>query len=87
MTFYEERAGNAQTLVAPPKRHFVEKTNRPLENLFSKNNFQRRKMKTCKSPETRFPKVSRRSEPCSGGKRPFEVSNKKSKFASQRSKR
>ena len=33
-------------------------------------------MKTCKSPETRFPKVSRRSEPCSRGKRPFEVSKK-----------
>ena len=33
-------------------------------------------MKTCKSPETHFPKVSRRSEPCSGGKRPFDVSKK-----------
>ena len=31
-------------------------------------------MKTCKSLETRFPKVSRRSEPCSQGKRPFKVS-------------
>ena len=33
-------------------------------------------MKSCKSSETRFAKVSRRSEPCSGGKRPFEVSKK-----------
>ena len=29
------------------------------------------------SSETRFRKVSRRSEPCSRGKRPFEVSKKK----------
>ena len=34
------------------------------------------KMKSCKSSETRFAKVSRRSELCSGGKRPFEISNK-----------
>ena len=45
-----------------------------------KKKFQRRKMKHCKSPETRFAKVSRRSEPCSRGKRPFEVSKKKLKF-------
>ena len=38
--------------------------------------YQRQKMKICKSSETRFAKVSRRSEICSGGKRPFEVSNK-----------
>ena len=31
-------------------------------------------MKSCKSSETRFAKVSRRSEPCSRGKRPFKVS-------------
>ena len=33
-------------------------------------------MKNCKLSETRFAKVSRRSELCSGGKRPFEVSKK-----------
>ena len=33
-------------------------------------------MKSCKSSETRFAKVWRRSEPCSTGKRPFEVSKK-----------
>ena len=38
--------------------------------------FRRRKMKCSKSSETRFPKVSRRSEPSSRGKRPFEVSKK-----------
>ena len=34
----------------------------------------RRKMKCWGSPETRFPEVWNRSEPSSGGKRPFEVS-------------
>ena len=38
-------------------------------------------MKCCKSSETRFAKVSRRLEPCSGVKGPFEVSNKNLKFA------
>ena len=34
------------------------------------------KMKCCKSSETRFAKVSRRYQLCSGGKLPFEVSKK-----------
>ena len=42
------------------------------EKKLSKKKIRRRKMKSCKSSETRFAKVSRRSEPCSGGKRPFE---------------
>ena len=37
--------------------------------------FRRRKMKCRESSETRFPKVSRRTEPSSGGKRPFKVCN------------
>ena len=36
--------------------------------------FLRRKIKRWESSETRFPKFSRRSEACSGGKRPFKVS-------------
>ena len=32
-------------------------------------------MKCWESSETRFPKVSRRSEPSSGGKRPFKISD------------
>ena len=63
-------------IIAPPKRQFLEQKNWTLDKMFVQINFQRRKMKTCKSPETRFPKVSRRSEPCSGGKRPFQVSKK-----------
>ena len=43
--------------------------------------FQRRKMKSCKSSETRFAKVSRRSELCSRGKRPFEVSKFPGRFS------
>ena len=38
--------------------------------------FGRRKMKRRESSETRFGKVSRRSEPSSRGKRPFKVSQK-----------
>ena len=43
---------------------------------FFSNFFRRREMKSCKWSETHFPKVSRRSEFCSRGKRPFEASNK-----------
>ena len=39
----------------------------------SKFFFRRRKMKCRESSETRFGQVSRQSEPCSGGKRPFKV--------------
>ena len=35
--------------------------------------FSARKIIFAKSPETRFPKVSRQSEPSSGGKRPFKI--------------
>ena len=34
-------------------------------HIFSKKMFQRRKIKSCKSSQTRFAKVARRSEPCS----------------------
>ena len=51
-----------------------------LEKKSPKNDLGCRRMKCRKSSETRFPKVSRQSEPCSRGKRPIEVSKKKSKF-------
>ena len=35
--------------------------------------FRRQKIKCWESSETRFPKFSRRSEPCLRGKRPFKV--------------
>ena len=35
--------------------------------------FWRWKIESCKSSETRFPKVSRQSEPSSGGKRSFKI--------------
>ena len=44
------------------------------EKILSKKFVRRRKMKSCKSSETRFAKVSQRSEPCSRGKRSFKVS-------------
>ena len=61
-------------------RHFAEKFFGPLTKIFGNKNFGRkkclcrRKMKCRGSPETRFPEVWGRSEPSSGGKRPFEVS-------------
>ena len=73
MIFTNGRACDAQTSVAPSKHLLIDFT----PNLFTINItyffFRRRKMKCCKSSETRFPKVSRRSEPSSGGKRPFEI--------------
>ena len=41
-----------------------------------RKNFEARKIEFAKSPEARFPKVSRRSEPSSRGKRPLKVSQK-----------
>ena len=38
-----------------------------------RKHFSARKIIFAKSSETRFPKVSRRSEPSSGGKRPFKI--------------
>ena len=74
LTFYDAPANDAQTIVAPPKYLFIDFT---LFFLLRKNHQKfsvpRRKSKSCKSPETRFPKVSRRSEPSSWGKRPFET--------------
>ena len=49
------------------RKHFSD------ENVCRKTN-ERRKMKCRGSSETRFPKVWGRTEPSSGGKRPFEVS-------------
>ena len=47
-----------------------------LQFFFPKNCW-RQKIKSCKSSETRFAKVSRRSDLCSTGKRPFKVLKKK----------
>ena len=51
------------------KTSLFQNKNRPrnfLHQFFSRIFFRRRKMKNCKSSETRFAKVSRRSELCSG---------------------
>ena len=73
MTFDDGRACNAQTSVAPSKHLFIDFTSKCFCEKLMKIFFRRQKMKCCKSSETRFPKVSRRSEPSSGGKRPFEI--------------
>ena len=69
-------AHHVQKAIAPPKRHFLEKKNQ-LENVLNKTSsksfFGRRKIECRESSETRFPKVSRRTEPSSGCKRLFKV--------------
>ena len=71
--FRGRSATNAQKFVAPPKRLVFDLT----PEIFTKNRqkfcFRCRKMKRRESSETRFPKVSRQSELCSRGKRPFKV--------------
>ena len=49
------------------------KTGKKIEKKISKKKFRRQKIENCKSSETRFAEVSRRSEPCSKDKRTFEV--------------
>ena len=58
-----------------------QKTEKNLKN-FPKKNFRRQKIESCKSSETRFPEVSRRSERSSRGERTFEVrrANRKLSF-------
>ena len=60
--------------LAPPKLGQIDKKLIFQSNVFVDLFFRRRKMKRRTSSETCFPKVSRRSEPCLKGKRPFEVS-------------
>ena len=76
MTFDDGRATEAQTIVAPPKHLFIDFTPKLFCEKYHQCFFRRRKMKCCKSSETFLAKVSRRSEFCSGGKMPFEVSKK-----------
>ena len=83
MNFRAAFATDVYTCTAPPKQALCWKKFRGVDEqkLYTKT-FRRkkclcrRKMKCRGSPETRFPEVWGRSEPSSGGKRPFEVSNK-----------
>ena len=63
--YIEESDFDAQKSLAPPKS--VENNEKPKKksDFFLKKNFRRQKIENCKSSETRFAKVSRRSEPCS----------------------
>ena len=66
MIFDEESASDAQKFLAPPKRGILEKKNDAKFFFKVPICFRRRKMKCRESSETRFPKVSRRSEPSRG---------------------
>ena len=67
MIFDEESVSDTKKFLAPPKRRSFEKKSRI--KFFGR----RKKMKCREVSETRFAKVSRRSEPCSRGKRPFKA--------------
>ena len=64
---------DVQKSLAPPKS--FENDEKPLKKLKKKSGKKNgcQKIESCKSSETRFPKVSRRSERSSRGKRTFEV--------------
>ena len=74
VVFRGRRASGAQKFIAPPKRLVLDLTVDSFQNVFVNFVFRRRKTKCWESSETRFPKVSWRSEPSLRGKRPFEVS-------------
>ena len=68
--FDKKTASDAQKFLAPPKRRILEKKSTPI---YFRKKIGRWKMKCRESSETRFPKVSLWSEPCSRGKRPLKV--------------
>ena len=53
----------------PPKSAENHEKTKKIAKKNSEKNFRRRKIESCKSSETRFPEVSRRSEPSSRGER------------------
>ena len=61
---------NSQLLQNLPK---ITKNRKKLRNKFRIKNIRRQKIESCKSSETRFPEVSRRSERSSRFERTFEV--------------
>ena len=75
--FDEEADGEVHLSLNPLKPNQNYKKLFFLDRMFSPIFFfRRRKIKRRESSETRFPKFSRRSEPSSRGKRPFEISKK-----------
>ena len=67
--FDAEADFDVKKCLAPPKS--AENHEKPKKNCekFSEKNFRRQKIESCKSSETRFPEVSRRSERSSRGER------------------
>ena len=70
---HEESAGDVHFGVAAQKPR---KNAQKRAKIFKRKFFRRQKIKCWESSETRFPKVSRRSERSSRGKRSFKVSKK-----------
>ena len=59
--------------LAPPKSAKNHEKPKKKRGTLSEKKNRRQKIESCKSSETRFPEVSRRSERSSRGKRTFEV--------------
>ena len=76
MIFYNASTNADQKFLAPPKGLWFKiiDSENVLQKVFTKNVAGRRKMKSCKSSEARFAKVSHRSELCLRAKHPFEFS-------------
>ena len=71
--FIKESDFDVKNCLAPPKS--TDNDEKPVSDIekFAATNFRHRKIKSCKSSETRFAEVSCRLEPCSRSKRPFEL--------------
>ena len=71
--YLQESDFDVKKSLAPPKS--AENDEKPISETknVSKKKIRRQKIESCKSSETRVAEVSRWSDPCSKGKRTFEV--------------
>ena len=71
--FDAEADFDVKKCLAPPKSAENHEKLKKKPNFFPKKKFWRQKIESCKSSETRFPEVSRRSERSSRGERNFDA--------------
>ena len=67
--FDAEADFDVKKCLTPPKNHENHEKPKKIAKKISEKNFRRQKIESCKSSETRFPEVSRRSERSSRGER------------------
>ena len=73
ITLNDDSAIDAQEFVAPPKRHFLKKTDLEILDIFVLPPKIKNEMKNCKSSESQFAKILHRSDLCSMGGQQLEV--------------